>query len=63
MNFLVNFVVLSRGVRDRKEKELGIHIPNFMVISPTMRCNLHCRGCYAGEYDNHVKDHFLRRAR
>ncbi len=51
MNFLVNFVVLSRGVRDRKEKELGIHIPNFMVISPTMRCNLHCRGCYAGEYD------------
>ena len=28
MNFLVNFVVLSRGVRDRKEKELGIHIPN-----------------------------------
>ncbi|HDQ93637.1 MAG TPA: radical SAM protein [Synergistetes bacterium] len=50
-NFFVNFLVLGRGIRDRKEAELGIHIPNFLVISPTMRCNLKCRGCYAGDYD------------
>jgi len=49
-NFLVNFVVLGRGIRDRQEKALGLHLPNFLVISPTMRCNLHCKGCYAGEY-------------
>ncbi len=49
-NFLVNFIVLGRGIRDRKEKALGLHLPNFLVISPTMRCNLHCRGCYAAEY-------------
>lgn len=49
-NFLVNFLILGRGIRDRKEAELGIHIPNFLVISPTMRCNLRCRGCYAGDY-------------
>lgn len=51
MNLMVNFVTIGRGVRDRKEKELGVHIPNFLVISPTMRCNLHCKGCYAAEYD------------
>lgn len=51
MNLMVNFVTLGRGIRDRQESELGIHIPNFMVISPTMRCNLRCKGCYAAEYD------------
>jgi len=49
-NLLVNFVVLGRGIRDHQEKALGLHLPNFLVISPTMRCNLHCKGCYAGEY-------------
>jgi len=41
---------VGRDVRDRKEEELGVHLPNFMVISPTMRCNLRCKGCYAGGY-------------
>ncbi len=50
-NLIVNFITLGRGIRDRKEKELGVHLPNFLVISPTMKCNLRCRGCYAGEYD------------
>jgi len=50
LNFLVNFIILGRAIRDRKEKELGVHIPNFMVISPTMRCNLNCKGCYASAY-------------
>lgn len=49
-NLLVNFIVIGRGKRDREEKSRNIHLPNFLVISPTMRCNLHCRGCYAGEY-------------
>ena len=49
-NFFVNFLLVGRDVRDRKEVELGVHLPNFMVISPTMRCNLRCRGCYAAGY-------------
>lgn len=49
-NFFVNFLLLGREIRDRKEAELGVHLPNFMVISPTMRCNLNCKGCYAGQY-------------
>jgi len=50
-NLVVNFMVLGRGIRDKKEKEYNVHLPNFMVISPTMKCNLHCKGCYAAEYD------------
>ena len=50
-NLIVNFMVLGRGIRDRKMKELGVHLPNFLTISPTMRCNLSCEGCYASEYD------------
>lgn len=55
-NFFVNFLILGRGIRDRKEIELDLHLPNFLVISPTMRCNLRCRGCYAGDY---AKEHEL----
>jgi MoaA/NifB/PqqE/SkfB family radical SAM enzyme len=29
----------------------GFKPPRVVVISPTMRCNLHCFGCYAGNYD------------
>ena len=25
-------------------------VPNFAVLSPSMRCNLNCRGCYSGLY-------------
>ena len=43
--------VLLRGeneqVRQFKE-EYGTEPPGFLTISPTKRCNLHCKGCYAG---------------
>jgi MoaA/NifB/PqqE/SkfB family radical SAM enzyme len=39
------------GLRIRESlKEKGLHAPSHVVISPTMRCNLHCRGCYSGLY-------------
>jgi len=40
------------GDQDRKAfaAEHGVHPPFLIVISPTMRCNLRCLGCYAGEY-------------
>lgn len=31
--------------------EKGMTVPFCILISPTMRCNLSCAGCYAGEYD------------
>ncbi len=50
-NLLVNAMIFGRVIRDKKEEELGIHLPFFMVISPTMKCNLRCKGCYAANYD------------
>ncbi|MCL0065158.1 radical SAM protein, partial [Dehalococcoidia bacterium] len=31
-------------------KKEGLSIPNTFLISPTMRCNLRCAGCYAANY-------------
>jgi len=31
-------------------KRYGVRPLSFLVISPSMRCNLRCYGCYAGEY-------------
>ncbi len=49
-NFVINVIVRGGKIRERIEKEEGWAPPYFLVISPTMRCNLKCTGCYAGEY-------------
>ncbi|MFH1510632.1 MAG: radical SAM protein [Candidatus Woesearchaeota archaeon] len=49
LNLLIN-TILSRQVKDKYYREFGIKPPFFFVISPTMRCNLRCTGCYAGSY-------------
>ncbi len=44
---------LLRGVAKRKEfmaSEPGRWAPTTILMSPTMRCNLTCAGCYAAEY-------------
>jgi MoaA/NifB/PqqE/SkfB family radical SAM enzyme len=41
------------GTNKRKEfceKNGGLYPPGFFVISPSMKCNLNCYGCYAGSY-------------
>ena len=35
----------------RARKQFGIQPPPTMLISPTMRCNYRCQGCYAGSYE------------
>lgn len=40
-------------LRESKRQEYlkqGKFVPTTVLISPTMRCNLRCRGCYAGNY-------------
>ncbi len=40
------------GTNKRKDLERrGTHAPSFIVISPSMRCNLRCTGCYSGLYE------------
>lgn len=40
-------------LRDKKrveEEKKGGYVPFTVLFSPTMRCNLRCKGCYAGNY-------------
>ena len=49
-NLFVNSLFIGARQRHRFMKTWGYKPPMLMVISPTMRCNLLCKGCYAGEY-------------
>ena len=50
VNLIVKSILLGVPKRQKLEKELGAQVPFFFVVSPTMRCNLNCYGCYAGQY-------------
>lgn len=49
-----NFIVKPFTVYSPRRKvfleENGYQVPSLMVMSPTMKCNLNCYGCYAGDY-------------
>jgi len=49
-NFLVNVIMAGGPRRRRLLSEEGMYSPFTILISPTMRCNLRCKGCYAGNY-------------
>ncbi|MBW2028051.1 MAG: radical SAM protein [Deltaproteobacteria bacterium] len=36
--------------REHWAEELGFHPPFIMILSPTLRCNLRCKGCYTLGY-------------
>jgi MoaA/NifB/PqqE/SkfB family radical SAM enzyme len=38
------------SVRRNELRSQGLHVPGVILISPTMRCNLRCTGCYAASY-------------
>jgi MoaA/NifB/PqqE/SkfB family radical SAM enzyme len=50
-NLFINAFLLGIDRRKQILKEEGFQPPQFIVMSPTMRCNLRCPGCYAGEYE------------
>lgn len=37
-------------IRDRWEREAGFRPPFIMILSPTLQCNLRCKGCYTLGY-------------
>ena len=53
-NLGINATWLGQHIRNDFTRQFGIAPPYLMVISPTMRCNLKCLGCYAGEYPRDV---------
>lgn len=50
LNFMIKYILLGAKTRENFQKKEGIPCPATIVISPTMRCNLRCTGCYAGDY-------------
>jgi MoaA/NifB/PqqE/SkfB family radical SAM enzyme len=49
-NLVGDQILLGTPYRKRNKKELTDY-PHMMVISPTMRCNLKCVGCYSAYYN------------
>jgi MoaA/NifB/PqqE/SkfB family radical SAM enzyme len=49
-NFIINQLLVGTNRRKAFEAERGFYPPDAMLISPTMRCNLNCYGCYSGVY-------------
>ena len=54
--FVVNFFlnVNNKGwpVQDKLREKYNCNIPWAILLDPTSACNLHCQGCWAGEYGN-----------
>jgi MoaA/NifB/PqqE/SkfB family radical SAM enzyme len=51
LTFVVRFHWYGALRREEVRKKEGVTVPITYLISPTMRCNLKCTGCYASEYD------------
>jgi MoaA/NifB/PqqE/SkfB family radical SAM enzyme len=50
MNMWYNQLTVGEPVRDEYMAEHKEWPPTMLAISPSMRCNLRCEGCYAAEY-------------
>jgi MoaA/NifB/PqqE/SkfB family radical SAM enzyme len=48
-NLIFHWGVKGGGIRSRI-RNTGMWVPFVVAMSPTMRCNLNCRGCYSGRY-------------
>jgi hypothetical protein len=48
---IVSMFFRYQEIIDRCQAEYGIKPPTVMLISPSMRCNFSCKGCYAGSYE------------
>ncbi len=48
--FIINQMLKGSNERKRFSEKNGFYPPSAFAISPTMKCNLHCHGCYAGNY-------------
>ena len=54
-NLAVNHLLSGTNKRKAWAEREGYYPPSTVVISPTMRCNLSCYGCYAGDYDKSLE--------
>lgn len=50
INFFLNAVLMGIPKQYELAEKLGYSIPFAILMDPTDRCNLRCKGCWAGEY-------------
>jgi len=48
---IVSIFFRDPEINERCRLQYGINSPHVMIISPTMRCNFRCEGCYAASYE------------
>ncbi|HCK99266.1 MAG TPA: radical SAM protein [Candidatus Marinimicrobia bacterium] len=49
-NLVGNILLNGEDTRDQVFEKEGREIPAFITISPTQKCNLKCKGCYAASH-------------
>ncbi|MCK4688901.1 MAG: radical SAM protein, partial [Candidatus Marinimicrobia bacterium] len=49
-NFVGNIMFNGKDTRDQAFEQEGRELPSFITISPTQKCNLKCKGCYAASH-------------
>jgi len=54
-NLAVNHLLAGTNKRKAWADREGFYPPSTVVISPTMKCNLSCYGCYAGDYGKNLE--------
>jgi MoaA/NifB/PqqE/SkfB family radical SAM enzyme len=54
-NLAVNHLLVGTNKRKTWADREGFYPPSTVVISPTMKCNLSCYGCYAGDYGKNLE--------
>jgi MoaA/NifB/PqqE/SkfB family radical SAM enzyme len=54
-NFVGNIMFNGGDTRDETFEKCQIEIPSFITISPTQKCNLKCKGCYAASHEGTFK--------
>jgi len=52
-NLLYHQITHGEPIREKYKEKYGEWPPTFFAISPSMRCNLSCEGCYAAEYEKY----------
>lgn len=53
-NFVINSSLLGYQRQCENKEKYNCNIPAAILMDPTSACNLHCTGCWAAEYGNHL---------
>lgn len=53
-NLIINGCLLGYQRQVENKEKYNCNIPWAILLDPTSACNLHCTGCWAAEYGNHM---------